>query len=666
MAALVAAEATESGSRNGPGRGRAPRGRLANQIPAEILNNPQLQAAIQVLPSNYNFEIPKTIWRIQQAQAKKVALQMPEGLLLFACTIVDILERFTEAEVMVMGDVTYGACCVDDFTARALGADFLVHYGHSCLVPMDTSAQDFRVLYVFVDIRIDTTHLLDSIRLTFPPASALALVSTIQFVSTLQAAAQELKAEYRVSVPQCKPLSPGEILGCTSPHLPKEVEAVVYLGDGRFHLESVMIANPSVPAYRYDPYSKVLSREQYDCQRMQANRQEAIAAARSAKSWGLILGTLGRQGSPKILEHLESRLRALGLPFVRLLLSEIFPSKLRLLPEVDVWVQVACPRLSIDWGTAFPKPLLTPYEAAVALRDISWQQPYPMDFYAGSSLGPWTVNHGRDRLLQHPGRPALAKGGAGIGSRLLMFNFRSGKDHVRSLWRLPRIMAASPRLRVLCLAGFRQSERGFREKTGALRKALRGRAELVCLSGPHPVADAAGPEGAGPDPGPCPPEEQPRGWWFSKQEADVFSALEEPTVCRGLEEALGTVAQALSKLGPFDGILGFSQGAALAALVCALGQAGDPRFPLPRFIILVSGFCPRGLGLKEAILQGPLSVPSLHVFGDTDRVIPAQESMQLCSRFAGAIALTHSGGHFIPAAAPQRQAYLQFLDQFAE
>ena len=26
------------------------------------------------------------------------------------------------------------------------------------------------------------------------------------------------------------------------------------------------------------------------------------------------------------------------------------------------WVQVACPRLSIDWGYAFPKPLLSPYE----------------------------------------------------------------------------------------------------------------------------------------------------------------------------------------------------------------------------------------------------------------------------------------------------------------
>ena len=38
---------------------------------------------------------------------------------------------------IVMGDVTYGACCVDDFSAAALAADLLVHYGHSCLVPVD-------------------------------------------------------------------------------------------------------------------------------------------------------------------------------------------------------------------------------------------------------------------------------------------------------------------------------------------------------------------------------------------------------------------------------------------------------------------------------------------------------------------------------------------------
>lgn len=64
-------------------------------------------------------------------------------------------------------------------------------------------------------------------------------------------------------------------------------------------------SNPGSFFSRYDPYSKVLSREHYDHQCMQAARQEAIATARSAKSWGLILGTLGRQGSPKILEVRE-------------------------------------------------------------------------------------------------------------------------------------------------------------------------------------------------------------------------------------------------------------------------------------------------------------------------------------------------------------------------
>eukprot|EP00062_Callorhinchus_milii_P020267 gi/632975718/ref/XP_007904382.1/ PREDICTED: diphthamide biosynthesis protein 1 isoform X1 [Callorhinchus milii] len=369
-----------------------PSRRVANQIPKEILNDSDLQEAVRALPNNYNFEIYKTVWRIKQAQAKRVALQMPEGLQMFACPIADIIERFTEADTLVMGDVTYGACCVDDYTARALGADFMVHYGHSCLIPIDATA-GIKMLYVFVDIKIDTVHFLDTIRFNFPKGSPFALVSTIQFVAALQSASQELRGEYDICIPQCKPLSPGEILGCTSPRIEKPINAIVYLGDGRFHLESIMIANPGIQAYRYDPYSKVFSREYYNHEAMQAIRKEAIATAVKAKTWGLILGTLGRQGSPKILEHIESRLQALDVSYIRVLLSEIFPDKLRLFQEVDAWVQVACPRLSIDWGTAFSKPLLTPYEASVALKEVEWQQQYPMDFYSNQSLGPWTVNH---------------------------------------------------------------------------------------------------------------------------------------------------------------------------------------------------------------------------------------------------------------------------------
>ena len=58
---------------------------------------------------------------------------MPEGLLLYACTIADIIQEFTNAETLIMGDVTYGACCIDDYSAKALDCDLIVHYGHSCL-----------------------------------------------------------------------------------------------------------------------------------------------------------------------------------------------------------------------------------------------------------------------------------------------------------------------------------------------------------------------------------------------------------------------------------------------------------------------------------------------------------------------------------------------------
>lgn len=107
-----------------------------------------------------------------------------------------------------------GACCIDDYTAKALDADFLIHYGHSCLIPIDQTG-GIKVLYIFVDIKIDIVHCIKCIQLTLPVTTKLALVSTIQFAGTLQAVATELrKSGYEVSVPQSKPLSPGEVL-CT-------------------------------------------------------------------------------------------------------------------------------------------------------------------------------------------------------------------------------------------------------------------------------------------------------------------------------------------------------------------------------------------------------------------------------------------------------------------
>ncbi|KAK7307985.1 hypothetical protein VNO77_41522 [Canavalia gladiata] len=349
---------------------------VKSQIPDSILNDPLLNVAISILPSNYNFEVHKCVSRVLSTGAKRVALQFPEGLLMYSLVLSDIFTTFAGvSRCFILGDVTYGACCVDDFSAVALGADLLIHYGHSCLVPIDSTT--IPCLYVFVDIKINVDHLVDTVRLNLESCTkTLVLAGTIQFASAIRAAKPDLeKRGFRVLIPQSKPLSAGEVLGCTAPKVSLNLldddggECVlVFVADGRFHLEAFMIANPGVKAFRYDPYMGKLFLEEYDHVGMKQSRKNAILRAKEARNWGVVLGTLGRQGNPKILERLEKKMMDKGFDYTVVLMSEISPGRIALFEDsVDAWIQIACPRLSIDWGDAFVKPVLTPFEAEIAL-----------------------------------------------------------------------------------------------------------------------------------------------------------------------------------------------------------------------------------------------------------------------------------------------------------
>lgn len=59
---------------------------------------------------------------------------------------------------------------------------------------------------------------------------------------------------------------------------------------------------------RYDPYEKKMTEEFYDYKKMTQVRDEAMDKAGLAGRFGLILGTLGRQGSTKALNNFQVRL----------------------------------------------------------------------------------------------------------------------------------------------------------------------------------------------------------------------------------------------------------------------------------------------------------------------------------------------------------------------
>jgi 2-(3-amino-3-carboxypropyl)histidine synthase len=79
-----------------------------------------------------------------------------------------------------------------------------------------------------------------------------------------------------------------------------------------------------------------------------------------------------------------------------------------LLLIICVILKVACPRLSIDWGSTFLKPLLTPFELSAALDQTVISDSYPMDYYSFDSKGPWTNNHESNRTAPRPKRAHIS------------------------------------------------------------------------------------------------------------------------------------------------------------------------------------------------------------------------------------------------------------------
>lgn len=80
----------------------------------------------------------------------------------------------------------------------------------------------------------------------------------------------------------------------------------------------------------------------------------------------------------------------------------------------------------------------------------------------------------------------------------------------------------------------------------------------------------------------------------------------------------------------------------------------------PEFAIMSSGF--RSGSLAHLIYyESIVEIPTLHIFGETDNIIPNDMSMMLSETFAEPEILVHPGGHYFPATAQQKQFFIRFL-----
>ena len=79
---------------------------------------------------NYDLELQKAIAEIKKQKAKKVCIQLPDGLKPKAKEIADFLQNEAKAEVIIWAGSCFGACDIPK-QIENLGVDMLVHWGHS-------------------------------------------------------------------------------------------------------------------------------------------------------------------------------------------------------------------------------------------------------------------------------------------------------------------------------------------------------------------------------------------------------------------------------------------------------------------------------------------------------------------------------------------------------
>lgn len=79
---------------------------------------------------DYDLEISRVITEIKKSRAKRVCIQLAEGLKPKAKEIQEAIEQKTDAEVLIWAGSCFGACDVP-LEVRRLGVDLLIQFGHS-------------------------------------------------------------------------------------------------------------------------------------------------------------------------------------------------------------------------------------------------------------------------------------------------------------------------------------------------------------------------------------------------------------------------------------------------------------------------------------------------------------------------------------------------------
>ena len=317
------------------------------------------------------FEKEKLIAELKERKPKKVLVQLAEGIKQNAPEISEWIEELG-IECIFSGETCWGACSVAVQEAQALGVDLLVHFGHAEFIKVD-----FPILYMEVQDILNLTPILTKSLEVLKEYNVIGLSYSIQHrhdIENIKKFYEDHGKNVTLSKKAGTNAYEGHITGCEYRGLREiqdNVEAFVIIGN-QFHSMGAALGVQK-PVILVDVYNDNVRSMAGLRDKILKQRVISIERLREAKNVGIIVEVKPGQkfGNPrKLLE----KLKAAGKTAIVITMSELTPDKIMNFYNIDVFVELACPRIALDDFYKYHKPILTMREALVAIGEKSWDE----------------------------------------------------------------------------------------------------------------------------------------------------------------------------------------------------------------------------------------------------------------------------------------------------
>ncbi len=311
-------------------------------------------------------DMDKIFREIEARKPRMVTLSAPNGLLRDTLEIASSIRNKYGIEAVVMGDPCYGTCDTTDEDVERIGADLCFNIGHT--ISLEKMGKHTVLVDAFDDVSFN--NILENAVHSLAKYQRIGVCTSSQHLPQLERVTDFLRAQGMTPVvgKGKGQLKDGQVFGCEFYpvfNARDKVDAFIFLGQSRFHALGVALSTGK-PTFMLDPYME----EVVDMENLSQERKKkailSIYKAAEADRFGIIIGLKEGQIFIKRSLDLKKRLEDKGKQVAVIAMREVTDVRLGEFRGIDVFIQTACPRISVD-GETFDRPVLSAPQAEALL-----------------------------------------------------------------------------------------------------------------------------------------------------------------------------------------------------------------------------------------------------------------------------------------------------------